>query len=60
MSKYEITLHRVVEHETTYQVEADNEDEAIDYILSGDYDAVPSDSETGEIEDPEVIDIREV
>ena len=60
MSKYEITLHRVVEHETIYQVEADNEDEAIDYILSGDYDAVPSDSETGEIEDPEVIDIREI
>ena len=37
---YEITLHRVVEHLTTYRVNAD--------------------SEEGEMEDPEVVDVVEV
>ena len=60
MNKYEIILHRVVEHDTIYHVIANNEDEAIDYVLSGEYDDVVSDSEIGEIEDPEVIDIREI
>jgi len=57
---YEVTLHRVVEHETTYRVEADDVDEASDLVLSGIYDEVVQDSEEGEIEDPEVTSIERV
>ena len=55
---YEVTLHRVVEHTTTYQVEADSTDEASDLVLSGTYDEVVQDSEEGEMEDPEVISVE--
>ena len=57
---YEITLHRVVEHLTTYRVNADSEEEAEEYVLSGDYNEVTQDSEEGEMEDPEVVDVVEV
>ena len=55
-----ITLHRVVEHETIYRVEADNIDEASDLVLSGTYDEIVEDSEEGEMEDPEVTNIEQV
>ena len=58
MSKiYEITLHRVVEHETIYRVEAESEEEAENLVLTGYYDEIIEDSEEGEMEDPEVVDI---
>jgi hypothetical protein len=60
MKTYEVTLHRVVEHETIYRVEADNIDEASDLVLSGTYDEVVQDSEEGEMEDPEVTNIERV
>lgn len=56
---YEVTLHRVVEHETTYRVEANSEEEAEDFVLNGDYDEIIEDSEQGEMEDPEVVDVIE-
>ena len=57
---YEVTLHRVVEHTTTYQVEADNADEASDLVLFGTYDEIVQDSEEGEMEDPEVTSVERV
>lgn len=57
---YEVTLHRVVEHETIYKVEAEDEEEAESLILSGYYDEIIEDSEQGEMEDPEVVDITKV
>lgn len=57
---YEVTLHRVVEHETTFRVEADNLDDASDLVLSGIYDEIVQDSEEGEIKNPEVINIERV
>jgi hypothetical protein len=60
MKMYEVTLHRVVEHETTYRVYAESEEEAENSVLSGYYDEVTEDSEQGEIEDPDIIDIIEV
>ena len=57
---YEVTLHRVVEHTTTFRVEADDIDEASDLVLSGIYDEVVQDSEEGEIEDPEVTLVERV
>ena len=60
MKTYEVTLHRVVEHTTTFRVEADNIDEASDLVLSGIYDEVVQDSEEGEMEDPEVIEAARV
>jgi hypothetical protein len=57
---YEVTLHRVVEHSTTFRVEADDIDEASDLVLSGTYDEVVQDSEEGEMEDPEVTSIERV
>ncbi len=57
---YEVTLHRVVEHTTIYRVNADSEEEAEEYVLSGDYDEITQDSEEGEMEDPEVVDITRV
>jgi len=60
MKTYEVTLHRVVEHTTTFRVEADSMDEASDLVLSGTYDEVVQDSEEGEMEDPEVTLIETV
>jgi hypothetical protein len=60
MKTYEVTLHRVVEHTTTFRVEADDIDEASDLVLSGTYDEVIQDSEEGEMEDPEVTSIEQV
>lgn len=57
---YEVMLHRVVEHETTYRVHAESEEEAEELALCFDYDEIVEDSEQGEIEDPEVIDITRV
>jgi hypothetical protein len=59
MKKYKVTLHRVVEHETTYTILASNEEEAKALILSGNYDNIIDDSEEGEMEDPEVINIEQ-
>jgi len=56
---YEVTLHRVVEHETVYMVDADDPEEAEEMVLSGNYDEVVEDSEQGEMEDPEVVDVVE-
>jgi len=56
---YEVTLHRVVEHETVYMVDADDPEEAEEMVLSGNYDEVVEDSEQGEMEDPEVVDVIE-
>jgi len=56
---YEVTLHRVVEHETIYIVDADSPEEAEEMVLAGDYDEIVEDSEQGEMEDPEVIDVVE-
>ena len=58
--KYEVTLHRVVEHTTTFQVEADSIDKASDLVLSGIYDEIVQDSEEGEMEDPEVTLVERV
>ena len=60
MAKYNVTMHRVVEHETTFQVEADSEDEAEELITRGFYDDVISDDEEGEMEDPEVTNIEKL
>lgn len=57
---YEVTLHRVVEHETIYRVKANNEEEAEELTLEGYYDEVISDSEEGEMQDPDVIEIIRV
>ena len=60
MKTYEVTLHRVVEDETTFRVKANDIDEASDLVLSGTYDEVVQDSEEGEMEDPEVTSIEQV
>ena len=60
MKTYEVTLHRVVEHETTYRVEADDEDQAEIFVLNGEYDEIVEDSEEGEMENPEVTNIEQV
>ena len=60
MKTYEVTLHRVVEHETIFRVEANNVDEASDLVLSGIYDEIVQDSEEGEMEDSEVTNIEQV
>lgn len=57
---YEVTLHRVVEHETTFRVEANSEEEAEDFVLNGDYDEVVQDSEEGEMENPDIISVERV
>ena len=57
---YEVTLHRVVEHETVFKVQAESKEEAEDFVLNGVYDEVLSDMEIGEMEDPDVIDITRV
>lgn len=60
MKKYEVTLHRVVEHETIFRVTAEDEAEAESLVLSGMYEEVIGDNEVGEVEDPDVIDILEL
>ena len=60
MKTYEVTLHRVVEHETTFRVNANDEDQAEDFVLNGEYDEIVQDSEEGEMEDPEVTNIEQV
>ena len=59
MKTYKVTLHRVVEHETIYSVVASNEEEAEALVLSGNYDEIIHDIEEGEMEDPDVIDIKQ-
>lgn len=59
MKTYKVTLHRVVEHETIYSVVASNEEEAEALVLSGNYDEIIHDVEEGEMEDPDVIDIKQ-
>ena len=58
MKTYKVTLHRVVEHETIYNVVASNEEEAEELVLCGNYDEITADSEIGELEDPKVLDIE--
>ena len=60
MKTYEVTLHRVIEHETIYRVKANNEEEAEELILTGDYDEVINDSEIGDMEEYEILDIKQV
>ena len=60
MKTYEVTLHRVVEHETTFRVKADDEDQAEDFVLNGEYDEIVQDSEIDEIENPEITNIERV
>ena len=60
MKTYEVTLHRVVEHTTTFRDNANDEDQAEDFVLNGEYDEIVQDSEEGEMEDPEVTSIEQV
>lgn len=60
MKIYEVTLHRVIEHETIYRVKASNKEEAEELVMSGNYDEITHDCEEGEVEDPDVIDVVEV
>ena len=60
MKTYEVTLHRVVEHETIFRVKADSEEEAEYFVLNGGYDEVVQDSEMGEMENPETTNIEQV
>ena len=60
MKTYEVTLHRVVEHTTTFRVNANDEDQAEDFVLNGEYDEIVQDSEEGEMEDSEVTSIEQV
>ena len=59
MNIYEVTLHRVVECETIYRVKANDEEEAEDLVLTGDYDEIISDSEISDME-RNVTDIERV
>ena len=58
MKEYNVTVRRVVEHETTYNVFASNEEEAEEFVLEGNYNEVISDSEMGEMEDFDIINIE--
>jgi len=60
MKTYEVTLHRVIEHETIYRVKANDEEEAEELVLTGDYDEVISDSEIGDMKEYEELDIKQV
>ena len=57
---YKVTLHRLVEHETIYKVTAESEEDAEIKILEGYDEEVIEDSEIGDIQDPDVIDITEI
>ena len=59
MNTYEVTLHRVIEHETIYRVKASNDEEVEELVLTGNYDEIISDSEMGNME-TEVTDIERV
>lgn len=59
MNTYKVTLHRVVEHETIYSVLASNEEEAEALVLSGNYDQIIDDTEEGEMEECDVINIEQ-
>lgn len=59
MNMYEVTLHRIVEHETVYRVKVSNDEEAEELVLTGDYDEIISDSEISDIE-RNVTDIERV
>lgn len=60
MKTYEVTLHRVVEHETTFRVKANDEDQAEDFVLNGEYDEIVQDSEIDEMQNPEITNIEQV
>lgn len=60
MKEYKVTLYRTVEHETTYKVSANDEDEAIDLVFDGHYDEVTQDCEISDTNSPEVADIEEL
>ena len=60
MKKYNVTLNRVVEHETIYRVLASNEEEAIELAMDGNYDEIVHDAELGEVSDPDVNDVEEL
>ena len=60
MKTYEVTLHRVVEHTTIYRVNANSEEEAEEYVLTGYYEEITQDSEEGEMEDPEVVEVVKI
>ena len=60
MKKYNVTLNRVVEHETIYRVLASNEEEAIELAMDGNYDEIIHDAELGEVSDPDVNDVEEL
>lgn len=60
MKTYEVTLHRFVEHMTTFKVAASSKEEAEKLVLSGIYDEVTLDDEIGETEDPELVEIEKV
>ena len=57
---YEVTLHRVVEHITTFRTEADDPEKAEEKVLSGDYDEIVEDFEQGEMEYPKVVEVTRV
>jgi len=59
MNTYEVTLHRVVEHETIYRVKASNDEEVEELVLTGNYDEIISDSEMEDMK-TEVTDIERV
>lgn len=60
MKKYNVTLNRIVEHETIYRVLASNEEEAIELAMDGNYDEIVHDAELGEVSDPDVNDVEEL
>lgn len=60
MKTYEVTLHRVVEHETTFRVKANDEDQAEDFVLNGEYDEIVQDSEIDEMGNPEITNVEQV
>lgn len=60
MKKYEVTLSRIVEHETIYRVLASNEEEATNLVLEGNYDEITHDAELGDVEDPDVSNVEEI
>ena len=60
MKTYEVTLYRVVEHTTTFRVKANDEDQAEDFVLNGEYDEIVQNSKEGEREDPVVTSIEQI
>ena len=58
MKTYEVTLHRFVEHMTTFKVTTSSKEKAEELVLFGRYDEIISDSEIGETEEPELVEIN--